>query len=217
VALACGSRFNTTMSSREDLLARLRSRPVPPVELPNLDQKWQTFDDLRAKFSEVLRSVGGEAVFVPDRAAIDGELAKLATYTEAHKTLSLVPGVGTPNVNIDAIENGHELEDIDYAILPGQFAVAENGAVWLDLRETKHRVICVLSQHLALVVPASEIVPTMHEAYARLTQPGLPESDFLTKPGYGLFLSGPSKTADIEQSLVIGAHGARSLTVFLVG
>lgn len=205
------------MSSRDDLLARLRSRPVPPVELPSLFRDWQTFDDLSAKFAEVLRSVGGEAVFVPDLAAINGELSKLATYTAANKTLSLVPEVGEPNVNIETIEDGHALEDVDYAILPGRFAVAENGAVWLDLRETKHRVICVLSQHLALVVPASEIVPTMHEAYARLTQPGLPESDFLTQPGYGLFLSGPSKTADIEQSLVIGAHGARSLTVFLVG
>lgn len=205
------------MSSRDDLLNRLRTRPVPPVEYPSLDQDWQSFDDLRAKYSEVLRSVGGEAVFVADHAAINGELSKLASYTAANKTLSLVPGVGEPNVNIDEIDEGHQLEDIDYAILPGRFAVAENGAVWLDLRETKHRVICVLSQHLALVVPASEIVPTMHQAYARLTQPGLPESDFLTKPGYGLFLSGPSKTADIEQSLVIGAHGARSLTVFLVG
>jgi L-lactate dehydrogenase complex protein LldG len=204
------------MSSRDDLLARLRSRPIPPVEYPSLDQAWQTFDDLRAKFAEVLRSVGGEAMFVADDAAINAELSKLATYTAANKTLSLVPGVGEPNVDLEAIPDPHGLEDVDYAILPGRFAVAENGAVWLDLRETKHRVICVLSQHLALVVPASDIVPTMHEAYARLGQPSLPEGDFVTKPGYGLFLSGPSKTADIEQSLVIGAHGARSLTVFLV-
>jgi L-lactate dehydrogenase complex protein LldG len=211
------------MTSRDELLARLRSRPVPPVALPGLDHEWQTFDDLRAKFTEVLRSVGGEAVVVPNRNAINAELAQLATYTAANKTLSLVPGVGEPNVDIEAIPDPHGLEDIDYAILPGQFAVAENGAVWLDLRETKHRVICVLAQHLAIIVPASEIVPTMHQAYARLTEspeadaPGSPTAPlFVTKPGYGLFLSGPSKTADIEQSLVIGAHGARSVTVFLV-
>jgi L-lactate dehydrogenase complex protein LldG len=44
----------------------------------------------------------------------------------------------------------------------------------------------------------------MHAAYEELGK---------VKSSFGLFLSGPSKTADIEQSLVIGAHGARSLTV----
>jgi L-lactate dehydrogenase complex protein LldG len=48
----------------------------------------------------------------------------------------------------------------------------------------------------------------MHDAYARIVIP---------TPGFALWLSGPSKTADIEQALVIGAHGARSCTVLLVG
>ncbi|HEX6984429.1 MAG TPA: LUD domain-containing protein [Planctomycetaceae bacterium] len=204
------------MSSRDEILARLRARPVPPVGLPTLDHERQTFDDLRAKFAEVLKAVGGEAVAVPDVAAVNVELAKLATYTAANKVVSLVPGAGEPNVDPAALDRPHDLEDVDYAILPGRFGVAENAAVWLDLRDVKHRVICVLAQHLAIVLPAAELVPTMHEAYARLTRPGSPEADFLVRPGYGLFLSGPSKTADIEQSLVIGAHGARSLTVFLV-
>ncbi|MGC1275269.1 MAG: LUD domain-containing protein [Planctomycetaceae bacterium] len=204
------------MSSRDELLARLRTLSVPAVELPALDFERQTFDDLRGKFAETLKAVGGEAVVVPDVAAVNAELTKLATYTAASKIVSLVPGAGEPNVDPAACERPHELEDVDYAILPGRFAVAENAAVWLDLRDAKHRVICVLSQHLAVVVPASEIVPTMHEAYARLVRPGSTDADFLTRPGYGVFLSGPSKTADIEQSLVIGAHGARSLTVFLV-
>ncbi|HET9593944.1 MAG TPA: LUD domain-containing protein, partial [Anaeromyxobacteraceae bacterium] len=92
--------------------------------------------------------------------------------------------------------------------LPGAFAVAETGAVWLDGASLPHRGIFVITQHLALVVPASEIVNDMHEAYAHLRFDG---------PGFGLFIAGPSKTADIEQALVIGAQGARSCTVLLVG
>ncbi|RMF38130.1 MAG: hypothetical protein D6753_16315, partial [Planctomycetota bacterium] len=71
----------------------------------------------------------------------------------------------------------------------------------------KHRVIFFITQYLVLVVPKDQIVHNMHQAYARIDAP---------RPGFGLFLSGPSKTADIEQSLVIGAHGCRQLQVFLV-
>ena len=204
------------MTSRDEILSSLRRRAIPPVELPALDHERQSFPDLRGRFAETLKSVGGEAIVVSDLGGVNQELASLATYTAAAKIVSLVPGAGEPNVDPQRVERPHDLEDVDYAILPGHFGVAENGAVWLDLRDARHRVICVLAQHLALVVPADEIVATMHEAYARLAGTGDVEADFVARPGYGLFLSGPSKTADIEQSLVIGAHGARSLTVFLV-
>jgi L-lactate dehydrogenase complex protein LldG len=67
-----------------------------------------------------------------------------------------------------------------------------------------HRVAPFICQHL--VINVSKIVPNMHAAYAELKKPN---------SSFGLFLAGPSKTADIEQSLVIGAHGARSLTVVI--
>jgi L-lactate dehydrogenase complex protein LldG len=95
----------------------------------------------------------------------------------------------------------------DFVVLAGELAVAENGAVWVSGAGVSHRVLYFLSQHLALVVPASTVVHNMHEAYARLK---------IGQSPFGTFISGPSKTADIEQALVIGAHGARSLTVFLV-
>jgi L-lactate dehydrogenase complex protein LldG len=94
-------------------------------------------------------------------------------------------------------------------VVPGQFGVAENAAVWLtDAVLKQRRAVLFLTQHLVLVVSASQLVHTLHEAYGRLS---------LGAAGFGLFISGPSKTADIEQALVIGAHGPRSTTVVLVG
>ena len=103
----------------------------------------------------------------------------------------------------------HELEGVDLAVIAGEFGVAENGAVWVPGKNLgPQRAIFVITEHLVLVVSAAQLVHTMQHAYDRIQ---------FERPGFGLFISGPSKTADIEQSLVIGAHGPRSCTLFLVG
>jgi L-lactate dehydrogenase complex protein LldG len=136
------------------------------------------------------------------------ELAAVPAYSAADNVYSLVAGIESRNVDPHAVADPHKLQDIDYAVLPGQFAVAENAAVWVTDEGMPHRAIYFIAQHVALVVPAAHVVHNMHEAYQRIGA---------LRAGFGCFISGPSKTADIEQSLVIGAHGARSLTVFLLG
>jgi L-lactate dehydrogenase complex protein LldG len=196
------------MASRDDILRAIRAHRPPAVELPDVAGQGVTYPDRRRQFAEVLQSVGGRCVFAVDLVEVDRTLSSLEEYATARRIVSLVPGVGKANVELDRVEDPHQLESVDFAILPGRFAVAENGAVWVTDEGVKQRVIFFIVQHLALVVPASEIVHNMHQAYERLT---------FTHPGFGAFISGPSKTADIEQSLVIGAHGPRSLTVFCVG
>ena len=104
----------------------------------------------------------------------------------------------------DSTLDGLSLAEVEVLEIDGAFGVAENGAIWLTEESLPHRVAPFICQHL--VINVSEIVPNMHAAYERLGD---------VKSGFGLFLAGPSKTADIEQSLVIGAHGARSLTVII--
>jgi len=195
------------MASKDDILRAVRAHVLAPVEPPDLARTWQTFPDRRAQFANLLKSVGGQCVFVESLEHINGVLEQIPEYVAARRVISTVVGVGKPNVDLDAIADPHTLEDVDYALLPGQFGVAENGAVWVTDEGLKHRASFFIVQHLALVIASGELVDNMHQAYERLSFPGR---------GYGVFLSGPSKTADIEQSLVIGAHGPRSLTVFCV-
>jgi len=196
------------VSSRDSILASLRRNAPPASPLPQAPSAI-TYSDPERQFAEAFTSVGGRFIRVATLAEVNTELEKLESYTQARKISSLVPDVGRTNVDLAALKDPHELEGIDIAILAAEFGVAENGAVWVPGSTLgPHRAIFVVTQHLVLVVPAGQIVHNMHQAYDRIR---------IERPGFGIFISGPSKTADIEQALVIGAHGPRSCTLFLVG
>jgi L-lactate dehydrogenase complex protein LldG len=192
------------MSSKAEILSAIRRQHVPPSDLPSLDQPWITYPDPFAQFQSAVESVGGRCFAAADADEVNQILAATPAYAEAKEVVSLTPGLGRTNVDLAAIDDPHQLETIDFAIARGQFAVAENGAIWVTDEGVKHRAVLFICQHLAIVIPRDQILNNMHEAYQRLSFP---------HAGFGVFISGPSKTADIEQSLVIGAHGPRSLTV----
>jgi L-lactate dehydrogenase complex protein LldG len=105
-------------------------------------------------------------------------------------------------------DDPHTLENVDLAILRAHFGVAENGACWMTEDQMIERALPFITQHLALVLRRDAMVADMHAAYELIAAAG----DY----GFATFIAGPSKTADIEQSLVLGAHGPRSLIVFLL-
>lgn len=94
----------------------------------------------------------------------------------------------------------------DTVVLQGGPAVAESGAVWWVPSDSEARREAFLAERVVLVVAREDLVDDLHTAYARIDAAAAP---------FGCFVSGPSKTADIEQALVIGAHGPRALAVWL--
>jgi L-lactate dehydrogenase complex protein LldG len=127
-------------------------------------------------------------------------------FQSGHNLVSTVAGIECV-ANIPPAIDPHSLETVELAVVPAIFAVAENGAVWLTDDQLRVRVLPFICQHLAVIVDERNIVQHMHEAYEKIAS-----SDY----GFGVFIAGPSKTADIEQSLVLGAHGPRSMTVFIM-
>jgi len=194
------------MSSRDTILRALRAASVPEEPKP-AHPKGIVFENPAVAFAEALEGVGGVCVRVATIQEADTRLRELPAYRGARQIASFVPDVGASTFDCSQARRPHDLKSLDLVILQGEFAVAENAAVWVPGSALgRHRAVFVIPQHLVLIVNVGDIVHTMQDAYARAAM-----------GRFGLFISGPSKTADIEQALVIGAHGARSCTVFVVG
>ncbi len=193
------------MSSRESILLKIKTNQPAILPLPDNFQAFSTFENSLEKFKETLSFIKGTAVEVKNYAEIIAHLKTVfPDFQKANTSIAEL----SEFANASWTESfPHSLADVDLLIVKGHFAVAENAAIWLTEDIMGQRVAPFINQYLAIVIKKSDIVDTMHQAYERIGS-----ADY----GFGVFIAGPSKTADIEQSLVLGAHGARGLHVFLI-
>lgn len=159
--------------------------------------------DAEKSFCEVLVSIGGHVVNCSDYNKA-GEFIRF-NFPSDSRVFTPIPQLAGVMRNLSA---GSRFEDVDLVVLEGLFGVAENGAVWITEAQLPDRVLPFITQNLILILPRIKIVPTLTEAYQEI---GSANYEF------GIFVAGPSKTADIEQSLVLGAHGPKTMTVILLG
>ena len=194
------------MSSRDQILNKIKANRPPATPLPeNVVFAAPPIDQRLPLFIKSFESAGGVVCTLPDQTGIDALLNK--SFTSPDKILNTVtsPDYGR-NLQED-LNKGHVLANLEIAVVWGVLGVAENGAIWVSEDMLPIRVLPFICEHLVLVLPQSKIVGTMHEAYVQLQ---------VSKVGYGVFIAGPSRTADIEQSLVIGAHGPKRAHVFIL-
>ena len=193
------------MSAREQILFNIKDNQPDYQEL-NVNFKFESvYENLYEKFSEILHFVGGKALEVNSYQEIKDDVREhYQGVTNIATTIEELSALADFSLNIS---DPHELEMLNLAIIKGDFAVAENAAIWVSEKQLPHRALPMITQYLAIVIHKSDIVTNMHRAYERVK---------IDETGFGTFVSGPSKTADIEQSLVIGAHGARGLVVYVL-
>jgi len=195
--------------SRRLVLDRLKEHAITGnTSYPAYSHPHTGISDPRRSFQSVIESVGGECRFVADLEAARKVVAGSEVFAAAKKICSYVKEIADGNCDAEALATAQQCADVDLTIVRGELGVAENGAVWVNADPLRHRALLFLSENLILVIEGRDIVPDMESAYARIDFSSL-------RSGY--FISGPSKTADIEQCLVIGAHGAKSLLVLVVG
>lgn len=183
--------------------------------MPDLsDIQATTYPDPLMQFMNMTKSVGGNAIEVEKGRDINELIREL--YPDAKEIASNLPEITIATRNPDEVGRARDLNGTDVGVIRGMFGVAENACVWIP-QQMKEKAVCFISENLIILLPKSQIVNNMHEAYRRLSERD-PKSglDLFDQYGYGTFISGPSKTADIAQVLVMGAQAARSATVLLL-
>ncbi|CAH8283240.1 L-lactate dehydrogenase complex protein LldG [Mariniflexile fucanivorans] len=192
--------------SRESILKAVKKNKPESLPLPEIDLGiFEENINLVETFIGNLNFVGGRAIQLNNITEMDAEIKKL--YPNASKIVSCVKESALGTISIDKETDPHSLEDIDLAIIKGELAVAENGAIWVTDQDFTIRALPFITNDLVLVVSTNDMYLHMHHVYEAIAK---------RDRTFGVFISGPSKTADIEQCLVVGAHGAMSLTVFIV-
>ncbi len=194
------------MSSRAQILEKIKqNQPSAINELPNLTFLGLDTFDLLETYKTVLRSIGGDFIEVKDYNAVI-EFVK-QNYNSDKRMITTIPEFAEIATTDWFHDDPHTLENVELTIIKAHFGIAENSALWVTDAILGQRVAPFITQYLAIIVHKKDIVATMHQAYDRIGD---------QEYGFGTFIAGPSKTADIEQSLVLGAHGARGLMVFIM-
>ena len=187
------------MTSRDKILQSIGTSGIPDAPPPlYMPVKTNPEKNLQELFADMVRRVGGDARILEKSEQISGALN--SDYPGIHRIISCVDGL--PYGNLKTVSD----EPPQLVLLRAELGVAENGAVWLSDRDLPQRILPFIAENVLILLQIDGLVADMHAAYSAIGR-----MDY----SFGLFLSGPSKTADIEQSLVIGAQGAKSLRVYL--
>lgn len=196
---------NNIMTTREKILEAVLQNQPELKPLPDISMFRGDSTNAVQRFIDIFKTIGGSPYLVESYEGIKELINENFDVTKRMVTKVLPLSESIELISDSAYPSTYE--DVELAIIHGHFAVAENGAVWLTDDIMGQRIIPYICQHLALVVSAESIVPTLHEAYEIIGK---------GEYGFGGFIGGPSKTADIEQALVLGAHGPLTMTVFIL-
>jgi L-lactate dehydrogenase complex protein LldG len=221
---------STAKSRFLDRISKQLGRPRPKqVAAPRWEEHpWDPLEqgktavDWLAQFRENFEAAGGETVLVPDRDALRRQIRE-DLAAEGRKNLilwqeeglsSLVDGARLEHVAewdpaLSTDERVQRAERADVGLVRAEWGIAFSGTIVLWNGRGRGRSVSLLPSALLAVLPANRILPRM-EPVLRWIQ------DQDNTPSCVNFISGPSRTSDIENDLSIGVHGPGAIKVYIL-
>jgi L-lactate dehydrogenase complex protein LldG len=184
---------------------------LPPVG-QILEQQIELFGknagDLKAEFRVCTNM--GEAVQHVKALAAAGGWKKIGTHSGKLTDAVLEP-LGLKEVRTDTGYAVNDLESCDAGLTECEALIAQTGSVLVSAPSAGGRALSVLPPHHIVLARRSQMVPDLSGALQRVQEKF--KDNF---PSFLSFISGPSRTGDIERVLVLGAHGPKKLTILLL-
>lgn len=223
--------------ARTDIFARIREAlkvkaPTPHLKAqtsspktsvaakPWLPDSGETAEDSLLILAEQLAKLKAVLIRVPDHASASKAFAELATtkswkkvaYHGHELTRPLAATLTCEAWEADASFDKQKLEGSDAGLTTCESIVAQLGSILVSSRSSGGRALSVLPHVHVVIAEASQVVPDLGAALALVkARHGTDMPSMLS------FITGPSRTGDIERILVLGAHGPKELFLILVG
>ncbi|MCK5211040.1 MAG: LUD domain-containing protein, partial [Cyclobacteriaceae bacterium] len=169
--------------SRNRILKNIAANKPGNIELPNrMENSDNEYVELTGKFIELAKSAGSEIVEMDST-----EKVKEWIGQQKNTGKTIFDLTQKLDEQTEQTLSAHDFSNSGIVVLNGQLGVAENGAVWIDEKDMRIRKLPFITSHLVLVLEKKNILADMHQAYDQVD---------LSNTGFGVFIAGPSKTAD---------------------
>ncbi len=207
------------ISSKEAMLTNIRNALLSPTKAPfslnePMDAAYPANDEpLEIQFAEELLKVNGEFIFCETEKECVDALQELIVQKGWKKISCVDPSLHTlfAGNGFNGYQDGKDILDSEVSLTPCEALVARTGSILFSSRLALGRTLPVFPPYNIVIAGTGQLVPDIADAFAlvRKKYNG-------NMPSMINLATGPSRTADIEKTLVLGAHGPRAVYVFLI-
>jgi len=206
-------------TSREKILKKVRNALISKSEnpFPSLDLETSVYqpleDSLDITFAKEFSKVAGQFIYCENETDLKNNLINLIAENNWKKIFCVEPGIKNllDNAGIPYYSDENNFLGMDAGITYCEYLIARLGSIMVSSKQSSGRRLNVYPESHLVIAYSSQLVPDIKDALKKMQ-----EKYHNNLPSLISVITGPSRTADIEKTLVMGAHGPKQLYLFLI-